>query len=372
MLKFEILQQKGLMRTGVISTPHGRIRTPAFVGAATRAAMKALTVKQMSGLGLQAVLANAYHLVLAPGSWLVKEAGGLAKFMGWEGPTFTDSGGFQIMSLPGVRVSENGAEFKSHINGDKLIVTPESSMRAQWEIGADIHMAFDCPVGYGVSRVGFSETKDVMKRTHVWAERCLLEHQKLANGADDYQSLYGVVQGGDFADLRRESAEFFAALEFDGYGIGGMYSVDEGRKLLGVMNEILPNDRPRHWLGMGQEPADLFVGVEFGCDTFDCVGPTRIARNGTLYSPRGRMNIRNAKYRTDFGVVDAECDCELCKNYSVAYLHHLFKVDEITGKILASIHNERFVVRTMDRIREAILEDKFESFRDDFLQRYYC
>ena len=371
MLKFEIVKQKGLMRAGVIRTPHGEIKTPAFVGAATRATVKALTVKQLRDVGVQAVLANNYHLVLTPGSGLVKEAGGLAKFMGWEGPTFTDSGGFQIMSLPEVRISEEGVEFKSHINGDKVVMTPESSMQTQWEIGADIHMAFDCPVGYGVEEVNFEKTREVMRRTHDWAERCLVEHQKLAVGESIYQALYGVVQGGDFVDLRRESAEFFTAREFDGYGIGGMYSAQRGRELLSVMNGILPASKPRHWLGMGQEPVDLFVGAEFGCDTFDCVGPTRMARNGTLYGSQGRVNIRNAKYRNDFGPVDAECDCECCKNYNAAYLHHLFKVDEITGKVLASIHNERFVVRLADEIREAILEDRFESFRDEFLGRYY-
>jgi len=371
MLNFETHKQKGLMRAGVIQTPHGEIKTPAFVGAATRATVKALTVKQLRDMGVQAVLANNYHLVLTPGSRLVKEAGGLAKFMGWEGSTFTDSGGFQIMSLPEVRVSEDGVEFKSHINGDKVVMTPESSMQTQWEIGADIHMAFDCPVGYGVEEVNFEKTREVMRRTHDWAERCLAEHQKLAADESVYQALFGVVQGGDFVDLRRESAEFFAAREFDGYGIGGMYSAERGRELLSVMNGILPVNKPRHWLGMGQEPVDLFVGAEFGCDTFDCVGPTRMARNGTLYSSQGRVNIRNAKYRSDFGAVDAECDCECCENYNAAYLHHLFKVDEIAGKVLASIHNERFVVRLTEQIREAISEDRFESFRDEFLKKYY-
>jgi len=371
MLKFEIEKQKGLMRAGVIRTAHGEIKTPAFVGAATRASVKALSVRQMRELGLSAVLANAYHLVLAPGSELVREAGGLGKFMGWEGPTFTDSGGFQIMSLPGVRVSEEGVEFKSHINGDKLTMTPESSMRAQWEIGADIHMALDCPVGYGEGEVDFEATREAMGRTHVWAERCLAEHERLAGEWGEGQALYGVVQGGDFADLRRESAEFLAAREFDGFGIGGMYSAAAGKELLPPTNGILPVGKPRHWLGMGQEPVDLFVGAELGCDTFDCVGPTRMARNGALYTARGRVNIRNAKYRADFGVVDEGCDCECCKNYNTAYLHHLFKVDEITGKVLASIHNERFVVRLAGQIREAILADRFESLRDEFLGKYY-
>jgi len=371
MLKFKIEKSEGLARAGVIKTPHGEIKTPAFVGAATRAAVKAMTVQQMRDLGAQAVLANTYHLVLRPGAELVAEAGGLAKFMGWEGATFTDSGGFQIMSLPEVKVSEEGVGFRSHINGDKLMMSPESSMEAQWQIGSDIHMAFDCPVGYGVEEVDFEKTKDAMERTHRWAERCLEKHGKLVPSPSQHQALYGVVQGGDFPELRGKSAEFFAGRDFDGYGIGGMYEAKKGEKLLKIMNEILPSAKPRHWLGMGAEPIDLFVGTENGIDTFDCVAPTRQGRNGAVYTRDGRVNIKNARFARDFGPVDEGCDCECCKNYTRAYLHHLLRVDEMTGKTLASIHNERFVVRLCEQIRETILAGELEKFRTEFLGRYY-
>ena len=389
MLKFDIEKSDGLMRAGVIHTPHGDIKTPCFVGAATRAAVKALTMKEMRELGSQAILANTYHLVLTPGPDLIKKAGGLAEFSSWYGPTFTDSGGFQIFSLPDVKISEEGAKFKSHINGDKLEMTPESSMQAQWAIGADIHMAFD----HLAKSENYDDMKEAMDRTHRWLDRCITEHRRLhgrvtdlegdPHGACDVgeekvwqdpsreQYLYAVVQGGTFMDLRAKSAEYCASKDVDGFGIGGVFVADGMAEMLKTVNSILPKNKPRHLLGMGQEPIDLFVGAEYGCDTFDCVAPTRMARNGSLYTLDGRINIKNAKFRNDFTSLMPECDCECCKNYSRAYLHHLFRTDEITAKVLASIHNEHFVVTVVDKIRASILDGTFKGYKTDFLSRYY-
>ena len=410
MLKYDIITKNGLARTGVIHTPHGDIHTPAFVGAATRATVKALTMQQMRDLGSQAILANTYHLVLTPGAELIRNAGGLAEFSSWRGPTFTDSGGFQIFSLPDVKITEQGARFKSHINGDKLEMTPESSMQAQWSIGADIHMAFD----HLAKSDNYDDMKEAMERTHRWLERCVAEHQKLLgkvvggrnmlsegppepgkarlsgarpwrraertqpedniSGQDPLlpeQYLYAVVQGGSFNDMRAESAHFAASQPVDGFGIGGVFTADGMAEMLRIVNSILPENKPRHLLGMGQEPIDLFVGAENGCDTFDCVGPTRMARNGSLYTLDGRINIKNAKYKNDFTPLMPDCDCELCRNYTRAYLYHLFRTDEITAKILASIHNEHFVVQTVDRIRDSIDSGNYDAYKQDFLQRYY-
>jgi len=367
-LKFDVLKTDGLMRTGVIHTPHGDIKTPAFIGAATRATVKALTMKEMRELGSQAILANTYHLFLAPGADLIEKAGGVAEFSAWHGPMFTDSGGFQIFSLPEVKITEEGAKFRSYLNGAKFEMTPELSMQTQWKIGADIHMAFD----HLAKSENYNDMKKAMDRTHRWLERSVAEHARLREACKgNYQYLYAVVQGGTFLDLRAESAKFAAAQDVDGFGIGGVFTADGMAEMLQTVCPILPVDKPRHLLGMGQEPIDLFVGAENGCDTFDCVGPTRMARNGSLYTPDGRINIRNAKYREDFTPLCSECDCECCKNYTRAYLHHLFKTDEITAKVLASIHNERFVVSTVDKIRESIENGTFYEYKEEFLKRYY-
>lgn len=370
-LKYEIVKRDGLARVGKIITPHGTIKTPAFIGAATRATVKALTMEQMRELGSQAILANTYHLFLTPGAELLEQAGGLAEFSSWYGPTFTDSGGFQIFSLPDVRISEEGARFKSHINGDKFEMTPELSMETQWKIGADIHMAFD----HLAKSENHSDMEEAMHRTHRWLERCVDKHNKLYNEAvrnnKNEQYLYAVVQGGTFLDLRAESAKFAASQPVDGFGIGGVFTAEGMAEMLKVVNNILPENKPRHLLGMGQEPIDLFDGAENGCDTFDCVGPTRMARNGSLYTLDGRINIKNAKYKTDFTPIDTECDCACCQKYTRAYLHHLFRTDEITAKILASIHNEHFVVSTVDKIRQSLLDGTFAKYKKEFLDRYY-
>lgn len=371
MLKFEILKREGLARVGVMHTPHGEIKTPAFVGAATRATVKALTFSEMNALGSQAVLANTYHLFLRPGGELIRKGGGLAEFTSWHKPTFTDSGGFQIFSLPNVKITEEGARFKSHIDGREFLMTPELSMQTQWEIGADIHMAFD----QLAKSESYDDMEKAMEQTHRWLERCAAENSRLrgefsAKGLPE-QYLYAVVQGGTFLDLRRKSAEFESGMDVDGFGIGGVFTADGMDEMLQVVCPILPEEKPRHLLGMGQEPRDLFIGAEFGCDTFDCVGPTRMARNGSLYTLDGRVNIKNARFREDFAPLMEDCDCELCRNYSRAYLHHLFKVDEITAKVLASIHNEHFVVSAVDKIRESLLNGTFKEYKQEFLRRYY-
>lgn len=384
MLKFDIEKRDGLARVGTIHTPHGDIQTPAFVGAATRATVKALTMKQMRELGSQAILANTYHLVLRPGTELISEAGGLAEFCSWHGPSFTDSGGFQIFSLPDVKITEEHVKFKSHIDGSQLAMTPESSMQAQWAIGADIHMAFD----HLAKSESYEDMKEAMERTHRWLDRCVTEHKKLLANVTPVnnvakkggleqphnrfeQYLYAVVQGGTFDDLRAESAKYCASKPVDGFGIGGVFTAEGMDEMLQTVNTILPEEKPRHLLGMGQEPVDLFVGSEYGCDTFDCVGPTRMARNGSLYTNDGRINIKNAQYKHDFTPLEPECECECCKNYTRAYLHHLFKTDEITAKILASIHNEHFIVHIVDLIRESILAGSFQNYKSSFLKRYY-
>ena len=373
MLKFDIEKQTSLMRAGVIHTPHGDIKTPAFVGAATRASVKAITHAEMRELGSQAILANTYHLILAPGPELIEQAGGLADFTSWHGPTFTDSGGFQMLSLKDAKIDHDGVTFKSHINGDKIRMTAEISMQAQWKIGADIHMAFD----QAIDSKDKIEVEKAMRRTHDWLPRNIAEHNRLADIAKannrPEQYLYAVVQGGLFEDLRRESAEFMKDQPVDGYGIGSLYTTEtpETANMIKLTNEILPQDKPKHLLGMGSEPRDLFIGAMYGCDTFDCVAPTRQARNGALYTPNGRINIKNAKYRTQFSSIDPDCDCYCCKNYNAAYLHHLYKVDEITGKTLASIHNERFVVRICEQIRQSILDATFENLMKEFMLKYY-
>lgn len=388
-----------LARAGSINTPHGAIETPAFIVGGTKATVKALTPEQVKELGGQAVLANTYHLMLRPGADIVQAAGGLGTFMHWDGPTFTDSGGFQVFSLgvaykKGIdavahsqkgdadkaradksqlaRVTDEGVTFRSHIDGTKLTMTPESSMELQHAIGADIHMAFDeCPAPLAP----FTYILESMQRTHKWAERCLARHQALnqenqQNGRP-LQALFGVVQGARFEELRKQSATFLGERDFDGYGIGGVFEPGEIPTTVRWVTETLPEHKPRHLLGMGSQPADLFLGVEYGIDTFDCVAPTRQARNGAIFTFDGRINIRNQQFMRDYKPLDADCDCYACTHFSRAYINHLFRADEILGATLASIHNERFVVGTVDRIRESLKDGSYFAFKQAFLARYY-
>ena len=388
-----------LARAGEIATPHGTIKTPTFIVGGTKATVKALTPEQVEAIGGQAVLANTYHLMLQPGADIVQQAGGLGRFMHWDKPTFTDSGGFQAFSLgmaykkgidavshsekgdPGLakhshgqlaKVTDEGVSFRSHLDGSKLFMTPESSMELQHAIGADIHMAFDEAVS---PLVGHDYLQESIDRTHRWAARCLSRHIELntehISKGEPLQALYGIVQGGRDEGLRRRSAQTLGSQGFDGFGIGGVYEPGDIALVMAAACQYLPEDKPRHLLGMGAQPADLFLGVEYGVDTFDCVAPTRQARNGALYTYDGRINIKNAQYQRDFTPIDTECDCYTCQNFTKAYLNHLFRADEILGAVLASIHNERFIVRTVDAIRTALVDGTFMAYKQAFLGRYY-
>jgi queuine tRNA-ribosyltransferase len=393
---FQVGARHGMARTGVITTPHGQIRTPAFIPVGTKATVKAVLPESTSALGAQAVLANAYHLYLQPGADLVDAAGGLGAFMNWPGPTFTDSGGFQVMSLgagfkkvlamqadnvtaddviaPGkdrlAHVDDEGVSFVSHINGSRHRFTPESSMLVQHQLGADIMFAFDECTTLMNTR-GYQERS--VDRTAAWARRCVTAHEQLTaeRAHRPYQALFGVVQGAQFEDLRRAAARDLGALEFDGFGIGGALEKDQLETIVRWVCEELPEDRPRHLLGIG-EPDDLFAGVAAGADTFDCVMPSRVARNGAILSRDGRYNVVTAANRRAFEPLDPECPCYTCTNYTRAYLHHLSKADEMAGHTLATIHNVHFLVDLVDRMRAALQDGDFDGFRIEFLGRYYA
>ena len=390
----------GLGRTGVIHTPHGDIRTPAFIAVGTKATVKAVLPEGVAELGAQAVLANAYHLFLQPGSDIVDAAGGLGAFMNWPGPTFTDSGGFQVMSL-GVgfkkvlamdaagladddviaegknrlaHVDDDGVTFTSHLNGDRHRFTPEVSMRIQHELGADIMFAFDECTTLMNTR-GYQESS--LERTQAWAVRCLAEHDRLTDERADkpYQALFGVVQGAQYEDLRRRAARDLAGLEvngrrFDGFGIGGALEKENLGTIVGWVCSELPAEAPRHLLGIS-EPDDFFAAIEAGADTFDCVMPSRVARNAAIYTAAGRYNVNTAGSRRDFRPLEEGCDCYTCAHYTRAYLHHLFKAKEMLGATLATIHNERFTVRLVDDIRASIDAGRFAEFKAEFLGRFY-
>ncbi|MDR1606711.1 MAG: tRNA guanosine(34) transglycosylase Tgt [Streptococcaceae bacterium] len=408
-LTFEIKRRisNTLARSGTIATPHGEIQTPAYIGAATAATMKTLTNAEINELGAQSILSNTYHLMLRPGADLLAKAGGIHRFMNYDKPIYTDSGGFQVFSLgmaykKGLdatshttkgsaenavmsaeqltKVDKEGVWFKSHLNGDKIFMTPEYSMELQHQIAADVHMAFDeltSPLA------GREQIKSALDTTHAWAERSLRRHVELnavhLDKGEPLQALFGVVQGAREEDFRRESAAFLGGLtledgaQFDGFGIGGTFQPEELPDVLTWINATLPEDKPRHLLGMGAQPADLFLGVEFGCDTFDCVAPTRQARNGALFTYDGRINITNKRFEADFTPIDVACDCYTCQNHTKAYLRHLFKANEVTGMVLASIHNERFVVKTVEDIRQKLNESDtaFWAYKRDFLVQYY-
>ena len=387
-----------LGRAGTIITPHGALETPAFIVVGTKGSVKSLTTEQVLGLGGQSVLANTYHLYLEPGDELVKNSGGLGKFMNWEGPTFTDSGGFQVFSLGAAmgksvgkiatgeeiaeytdegnfggklaQIDEEGVTFRSFMNGSEHRFTPERSMEIQQNLGADIIFAFDeCTSPMAPKEY----QKQAMERTHRWAKRCLESHSKID------QALFGVVQGGRFEDLRKESAKVLSEMTltrtdgsrggFDGFGIGGSFVKEDMATAVKWVNEILPEDKPRHLLGVG-EPEDLFLGVENGCDTFDCVAPTRQGRNGNFYTNEGRIIIQNSKFREDLSPIEKNCGCYACKNFSKAYIAHLFRAKEMLGPTLGSIHNLYFIVNLVKKIRQSILDGNFMQFKEEFLGRY--
>jgi queuine tRNA-ribosyltransferase len=388
-------------RTGIIHTPHGDIHTPAFVAVGTKATVKAVLPETMKSLGVQAVLANAYHLYLQPGADIVDEAGGLGVFMNWPGPTFTDSGGFQVLSLGSgfrkvlamdaervqaddiiaagkdrlARVDDDGVTFISHLDGSRHRFTPEVSMGIQHQLGADIIFAFDELTTLVNTR---SYQEESVRRTHAWAVRCLTEHRRLSRERADKpsQALFGVVQGAQYEDLRREATRGLVGIVdsdgrgFDGYGIGGALEKQNLATIVGWVTDELPDDKPRHLLGIS-EPDDLFAAIAAGADTFDCVSPSRVARNAAVYSETGRYNITGARYKRDFTPLDGECDCYTCGHYTRAYIHHLFKAKEILAATLTTIHNERFIIRLVDQIRDSIARGRFDELRDHVLGRYY-
>lgn len=400
-MKFNIEKELDgtLARAGTLETPHGVIETPAFVTVGTKASVKALTPEQVKGLGAEVVLANTYHLYLEPGSEKVREQGGLGKYMNWSGPTMTDSGGFQVFSLgaafgkelskvvkitdssqmisersldgeepPLAKIGADGVSFRSHIDGSTHYITPEKSIEIQHDLGADIIFAFDECTSPTES---YKYQEEALERTHRWAKRSLdrhkqLEEQKFSSAP---QALFGIVQGGREEDLRKRSAEFFAGLDFDGYGIGGSFAKEDMETAVKWVNEILPKEKPRHLLGIG-EPEDLFMGVENGVDLFDCVAPTRNGRGGTLYTKNGKINIKNLEYREQTGPIDEGCECYACQNYTRGYISHLYRAHEMLGGTLGSIHNLYFIVNLVKKMRASILNGTFQKFKKEFLNKY--
>jgi queuine tRNA-ribosyltransferase len=404
--KIEKKLEGTLARAGVIHTPHGDIQTPSFVVVGTKANVKGVTPEMLKDLDAQVVLANTYHLYFQPGDELVAKAGGFAPMMNWDGPTMTDSGGFQVFSLGAAfgsnvskvakgdvelsktkkksvkdggtgnkkklaQIDEEGVTFKSHLDGSMHRFTPERSMEIQWNLGADMIFAFDECTS---PQADYEYQKEAMDRTHRWALRSLKKHWEL--DPENKQALFGVVQGGRHEDLRKESAKVLAEMkteegfEFDGFGIGGSFDKDDMATAVKWVNEALPEEKPRHLLGIG-EPMDLFNGVENGCDLFDCVSPTRVARHGVVYTMDGPVHIRNAQYKEDFSPIDPEVPSYTSQKYTKSYLCHLFRSGESLAGTLASVHNLYFIVNLMHKIRQSLLDGTFQEFKKEFLARYY-
>ncbi|OXZ41182.1 tRNA guanosine(34) transglycosylase Tgt [Finegoldia magna] len=352
-------------RTGTIETNHGVIKTPVFMPVGTRATVKAMNNDELKSIGSQIILSNTYHLYLKPGQEIIRKADGLHKFMNWDRPILTDSGGFQVFSLSKTRkITEEGVQFRSHIDGSKHFISPEKSMEIQNDLGSDIMMAFDECVPYPAS---YEYTEDSMKRTLRWLKRCKDYHKNT-----DRQNLFGIIQGGMYKDLREYSAKNTIDFDLPGYAIGGL-SVGEPRdlmiELLDFTTDFMPENKPRYLMGVGT-PDYLFEAVEHGVDMCDCVLPTRIARNGTALTSKGKLVVKNAKYKDDFSPLDENCDCYACKNHTRAYIRHLLNVDEILGARLLSIHNLRFLIKMMENIRKSIEEDRYLEFKDEFYRNY--
>ncbi|GED13347.1 tRNA guanosine(34) transglycosylase Tgt [Aneurinibacillus migulanus] len=352
-------------RLGKLHTPHGTIDTPIFMPVGTLATVKTMTPEDLKEMNAQIILSNTYHLFLRPGHELVAEAGGLHSFMNWDRAILTDSGGFQVFSLSNLRqIDEEGVAFRSHLSGEKLFLSPEKAMEIQNALGADIMMAFDECAPYPAEP---EYVKPSMERTTRWAERCLKAHKRPHD-----QALFGIVQGGMYRDLREQSARDITSLDFPGYAIGGL-SVGEPHQLMYEVLDytvpLLPSNKPRYLMGVGS-PDALIEGAIRGIDMFDCVLPTRIARNGTCMTSEGRLVIRNAKYAHDFTPLDPNCDCYTCRNYTRAYIRHLIRCDEILGVRLTTYHNLHFLLNMMEQVRQAIMEDRLRDFRDEFFARY--
>ena len=425
--KIEKKLKNSLGRAGMIETAHGEIHTPAFVAVGTKATVKSLNPELIKNAGGEVVLGNTYHLYLQPGDEIVRGAGGIGKFMNWKGPTMTDSGGFQVFSLGAAygkdiskvvkitdpslliperfddsdaprlaKIGQDGVSFKSHLDGSIHYITPEKSIQIQHNLGADIIFAFD-ECTSPAEDLKYQE--EALERTHRWAERSLKEHYRLissnfsschpspsewdpreqkierSSAQEKEQVLYpspalfGIVQGGREKKLRQESARVISSMDFDGFGIGGSFAKEDMSSAVKWVNEILPEEKPRHLLGIG-EPEDLFMGVENGVDLFDCVLPTRLGRNGTIYTKNGKIIIMNTKFRNDFEPVEKDCECYTCQNYTKAYIAHLFHGKEMLAGTLASTHNLYFIVNLVKKIRQSILDDTFIEFKNEFLKGY--
>ena len=351
-------------RYGILHTPHGDVEVPMFMPVGTNATVKCLSPEEIKSLGAGVILANTYHLHLRPGEEIVKKAGGVHQFMNYDGPMLTDSGGFQVFSLQKTRkITEEGVEFRNIYNGDKDMFTPEKVIQIEEDIGADIIMSFDECIPYPVTH---EYAKRSTERTIRWAKRGLMAHKR------EDQALFGIVQGGEFQDLREMCAKELAALDFPGYSIGGT-SIGEPKNVCFRMIEdaihYLPTNKPRYLMGVGSLDY-ILGGIERGVDMMDCVLPTRIARHGALMTSQGRINIRKAQYKEDFTPLDPECDCYTCKHYTKAYLHHLFMCNEEFGKRLNSIHNIRFLIKVVEGARKAIQEDRFKEYEEEILRKY--
>jgi queuine tRNA-ribosyltransferase len=372
---FAIHARDGRARAGVFRTPHGDVETPAFMPVGTAATVKALDPHDLRAIGAQMILANAYHLHLRPGDDVVRAMGGIHSFMAWDGPILTDSGGFQVFSLEGMRtVSEDGVAFQSHIDGSRRLFTPESVMALEHAIGADVIMQFDHVIP-GQSE--YAQALDASERSIRWLERCLREHRVLqeAEGeAGDARTLFPIVQGGAHAELRRAAARAIGSMaDWDGIAIGGL-SVGEPKaamyEMLDVMSDALPADRPRYLMGVGF-PEDLIEGARRGVDLFDCVAPTRMGRTGTAFTSEGRLNVRNVKFRTDPLPLDSRCECSTCTRFTRAYIRHLFVSDEALGMHLLSLHNVHFLIALMRDVRSAIAQGSLDAWSERWLERYH-
>lgn len=383
-----------MARAGELSTPHGVIKTPVFIPVGTKATVKSLTPEMVDDVGAQVVLANTYHLFIEPGADIVAKAGGLHSFMNWQKPIVTDSGGFQVFSLgagldgggskidkgkdmlngrrhskakfSSVKINEDGVTFPSFKDGTLHTFTPERSVDIQQELGPDIFFAFDECTSPSAD---YGYQKSAADRTHRWAERCLRRHESNKE-AFEKQLLFAVVQGGRFEDLRRWSAKTLSDMPFWGFGIGGSFEKEDIDTAVRWVTEELPDDKPRHLLGIGT-PKDMFGAIDNGVDMFDCVSPTRLGRNGSLYTHKGPMNIWNGSFKNDFSPIDEECGCYTCRNYTRAYLSHLFRSKEMLASTLGSLHNLYFLISMVDNIRESILKGSFSEFKKSFLDRYY-
>ena len=367
-VKYELLHtdKKTGARRGRITTPHGTIETPVFMPVGTQATVKAMKPEAVADTGAQIILANTYHLFLRPGSDIVREAGGLHRFMNWDKPILTDSGGYQVFSLGAMRkITEEGVMFASHIDGSRHMLSPEKSIEVQNDLGSDIIMAFDECAPKDASRKYIEKSQAMTRR---WLERCVKAHRN-----PDRQALFGIMQGGFYRDLREKSAKEIVDLDLPGYAIGGISVGESKEDYIGVLDyapQLLPENKPRYVMGIGT-PDYIFEAVERGVDMFDCVEPTRIARHGMAMTSHGRISIKNAKFERDFTPLDPECDCYTCRYYTRAYLRHLFKAGETMSHMLLTEHNLRFLSKLSEDIRKSIEEDRFSEFKEEFYSKYY-